>query len=736
MITNWWKQIVTKHPWYVIAAAAVVFVASAWYGAGLFGDLATSDNFTASNTESMQAKQQMERAFGASPSTEIILFERKDASLGRADSAEYQAQVAHILEPLQNRVDSITTYQTSGRGELISKDGTMTYAAIVGRGSDKEIYATLSDFAKQADQSKLKVSVGGTAATLRQMTDRVGTDLVNIELVTFPILLVLLILFFGSAVAALVPLGISIVTVAGAFALTRLGSGIIPIDHYAVNVITILGIGLSIDYALLSVNRFREELHHGSVQRAVRLVVDTSGRTIFFSAITVIACIISLVVFPLDFLHSVAIGGASAIAIAMLFTVLVLPAVLMVLGNKIDAWHLPFIKKKKGASRVWTRIAHVTTAHPIITLVCATVLIAVSLLPLGSFKLAGTMTDYRYLARGSTSRDVSRLMTNEFNTQSPSITGVLTGIDGTTKDERLQLACDITEKIKHVDGVATVISAAPLQAGLTCDQLRAMSAMNMVPAQLAAVMNDNMRNDALRVSVVLSGSLGTDQADKTLLAIRDIAPQKGDWFVGGMGGYSYDTNQMYAHGIPFALGAIALGMIVLLTFLLASFIIPLQAVLINALSLALSFACVVGVFQLGWINGITGWESVQGIVITPIILIVAIAFGLAMDYSVFLYSRMYEVHQKTADPLKAVQQGIIKTGPIITAAALMVFVVVIAFAFSGVVMMQMIGVGLGVAVIVDAFFVRLLLVPSIMALMGKASWYAPTWLKKIQIRHE
>ena len=158
MITNWWKQIVTKHPWYVIAAAAVVFVASAWYGAGLFGDLTTSDNFTASNTESMQAKQQMERAFGASPSTEIILFERKDASLGRADSAEYQAQVAHILEPLQNKVDSITTYQTSGRGELISKDGTMTYAAIVGRGSDKEIYATLSDFVKQAVPPTLNAS--------------------------------------------------------------------------------------------------------------------------------------------------------------------------------------------------------------------------------------------------------------------------------------------------------------------------------------------------------------------------------------------------------------------------------------------------------------------------------------------------------------------------------------------------------------------------------------------------
>lgn len=193
---------------------------------------------------------------------------------------------------------------------------------------------------------------------------------------------------------------------------------------------------------------------------------------------------------------------------------------------------------------------------------------------------------------------------------------------------------------------------------------------------------------------------------------------------------------MYADGVPIAFAIIAVSMIVLLTLLLASFIVPVQAILINAISLAISFAALVGVFQLGWLDGITRWGTVDGIVMTPIILIAAIAFGLAMDYSVFLYSRMYEVHQKTDDPLKAIRQGIIKTGPIITAAALMVFVVVIAFAFSGVVIMQMIGVGLGVAVLVDAFFVRLLLVPSIMALMGKVSWYAPAWLKRIQIRHE
>ena len=733
---NWWKEVTTQHPWRVIAAATLLLGVSIWYGLGLFDSLKTSDNFTANGTESMQAKIEMERAFGASPSTEIILFERKDSSLGRADSAAYQAEVARILTPLQGEVVSITTYATQGSQDFISNDGTMTYAAIEGKGTNKEIYTTLSNFAAQADQSKLGLSIGGTAATLQQTTDRVAEDLARAELITFPVLLVLLLLFFGSGVAALVPLGMSLVTIAGAFALTRLVGGIIPVDHYAVNVITILGIGLSIDYALLSVNRFREELHHGSVARAVRIVIDTSGRTIFFSAITVIACILSLLVFPLDFLHSVAIGGASAILIAMAFTVLVLPAILMVLGKNIDAWHLPFIKRKgSGESRLWTRMAKVTTLHPVVTILVAGVLIAASLIPLGQFKLAGTMADYQYLVRGSSSRSVGEAMANEFTVQSPNITGVLTGLDGTTSAERLQLACDITADIQAMPHVTKVVSAAPLTS-MTCAQLQVMYAGNMLPGQLSALVQDTMTDDALRFSVVIDAEVGTKEADEALLAIRDIAPAKGGWFVGGMQGYAYDTNQMYAEGIPVALGIIAVSMIVLLSVLLASLVIPLQAVLINALSLAISFAALVGVFQLGWLDSVTGWGTVDGIVMTPIVLIAAIAFGLAMDYSVFLYSRMYEVHQKTDDPLKAVRQGIIKTGPIISAAALMVFVVVVAFAFSGVVIMQMIGIGLGVAVLVDAFFVRLLLVPSIMALMGRASWYAPRWLKKIQIRHE
>lgn len=733
---NSWKRIVTKRPWAVIISSVAVIGLMGWYGMGLFNEITTSDQFTANGTESMQAKKVMEDKFGTTPTMDIVLFERKDQALGAADSTAYQSEVARLVAPLRDKANSLKTYADTQMPEFISKDKSMTYATFEGKGSEKEIYKVLSDFAANADQSKLNVSIGGASVVAEQMNETVSHDLARTEMITFPILLVLLVLFFGSAVAALVPLGISAVTIIGAFAVARLVNHAVAIDHYAVNVITILGIGLAIDYALLSVNRFREELHaHGSVERAVRLVVDTSGRTIFFSAVTVIACMLSLLVFPLDFLHSIAIGSASAVIVAMLFTVLVLPAVLMVIGKKIDAWHLPFVKRHTSKSRFWEWIANITTKQPVATLFGALAVIAVACVPLMEFKLAGAM-DYHYLADGTSGRAVMQKMADDFESQTPGIAAVLTSSKDLSADDRVTVVCDMTTKLKAIPHVKTVVSPTMLPENIDCNTFKMMASNHMLPPQLSELFTQNAKGNAMRFSVALDVDNGTKEAEKALLAIRDLQPADAQWLVGGMEAYAYDTNQTYFRDMPKALAVIGASMLVLLAVLLASAIIPVQAIIINTISLAISFAVLIAVFQLGWGSNLTRWGTTDGIVMTPLILIAVIAFGLAMDYSVFLYSRMFEVHQKTDDTIKAVRQGIVKTGPIISAAAVMVFVVVAAFSASSVMLMRMIGVGLGVAVLIDAFFVRLLLVPSVMTLMGKASWYAPKWLKRLQIRHE
>lgn len=729
---NWWKELSTKHPWRVIAATLVVLVVAGWYGFGLFDNISTSEQFAASGTESMRAKDQIEKSFGASPLTEVVMFERKDASLGEVTSTAYQVELAKLLEPLRSRVEKITTYSDQPSEAFVSKDKTSTYALVVGKGDSKQIHAVLSDYERSVDQSRLRVLIGGNSVVSEQMNEVVGKDLVRAEMITLPILLVLLLFFFGSVTAALVPLGLSLVTVLGAFALTRLMTHFVGVDQYAINVITILGLGLSIDYALLSVNRFREELAKGGVARAVRIIIDTSGRTIFFSGITVMACMLALLVFPLEFLHSIAIGGASAIAIAMLVTVVVLPSVLMVLGKRIDLGKLHFIPKRKTESKFWVKVAEATTGHPVIASLMALALIALAVIPLSHLNLTGAM-DYKYLAVGTSGQQVAQKMAEDFSVQSPSISGVVTGLQNVNTHDKLAIACGLTAEIKNQPGVKEVISAAMIPQGMTCSQYQVVYQAGMLPPQLMALIKDNLSHDALRFSIVVNGKVGSKQAEQALLSIRAISPEKGEWIVGGMEAYSYDTNKAYMDSIPYVAAIIAVSMFVLLTLLLASLAIPLQAIVINLISLAISFAVLVGVFQLGWL-GI--WHQVDGIVMTPLVLIATIAFGLAMDYSVFLYSRMYEVYEKTGDSSQAIRQGIIKTGPIITAAALMVFAVVIAFASSGVVIMQMIGLGLAVAVLVDAFFVRLLLVPSVMTLMGKLSWYAPKWVKALRIKHE
>lgn len=734
---NWWKRITTTRPWAVIIAAACLIGVMGAYGFGLFGEIKTSDQFSANGTESARADVVIKEKFGTTPNTDIILFERKDAALGMADSATYQAEVAKLLEPLAGKVNSIKTYATLASPAFISRDKTMTYAAIEGRGTEKEIYQTLKEFHDNADQSKLAVSIGGASVISQQMNETVSSDLARTEIITLPILLVLLAVFFGSVAAALVPLGISVVTIAGAFAIARLVNHFVTIDHYAVNVITILGIGLAIDYSLLIVNRFREELlAHGSVPRAVRTVIDTSGRTVFFSAVTVIACMLSLLAFPLDFLHSIAIGSSSAVLVAMLFTVLVVPAVLMVLGGRINAWHLPFVKKHTGQSRFWERVAKLTTGHPLATAAVALALIALACVPISQFRLAGSMDDYRYFANGTSGRNVMQKMQNDFSTQSPGIIGVLSVPGDMTAEQRINMACDIASKIRQVPHVTEVIAPVMLPQDMDCEQYINLKQANVLPAPLVVMYEQNAKGGALKFSAILDVANGTKAADDALAKIRGIKPAHGEWLVGGTEAIAYDTNAAYLKAIPIALLLIVISMLVLLALLLASVIIPLQAIIINSISLAISFAVLVAVFQLGWVEAITQWGTVDGIVLTPLVLIAAIAFGLAMDYSVFLYSRMFEVHQKTSDSLKAVRQGIIKTGPIISAAALMVFVVIIAFAGSHVILMRMIGIGLGMAVLVDAFFVRLLLVPSVMTLLGRASWYAPKWLKRLQIRHE
>lgn len=725
-MTRLWQRISTNRPRLIIGLSVLVIILLGWYGFGLFNNLASGEDMSIDGTESKEVTEVARQEFGAPSNGQIILFESNGQSLGAADSPEFQAEMQRLLEPLQAETSSILTYQTTGSDSFISHEKTASYAVVSVEDTDSgnDSYQVLRDFADSADQSKLSVSVGGMDALNAEMGDAVSKELLLVELISLPILLILLLLFFRSPVAALIPVGIAIFTVIGGLAVTRLISNFVVIDVYAVNIITILGIGLSIDYALLSVNRFREELPHG-VASAVKKVIATSGHTIFFSGITVMACLLALFVFPIELMKSIAVGGAAAVAIAVSTTYIVLPSVLMLLGPSIDKGR-PRRKRKAGQdhivnqSSLWYRIASLTTRHPVVSFVAGLSVVALAIIPLVQFQPAGMTSEW--LARNIESAQVTLKLDNDFDSSStPAI--VLAKVDNQTSyADKIDLSCSLTKQIESQDNVTSVQSAAALPDGLTCDNLKQMHSLGLVPPELQAMLDGYIAPGAVILNVFFDDNLNNAAKESAMLQLRDLTNPNADILVGGAVAEVYDMNQTYYQAAPIAIAIIAISMVVLLSIALRSIVVPIQAIITNTLGLAISMAIIVGTFQLGWFSDFTGWPQIEGIALTAPLLFGVIAFGLSMDYSVFLFSRMREVYNDTGDSKLAVRVSITKTGPIITAAAMAFFVVVAGLTFSSTLMMQIIGLGLAIAVVVDAFFVRLILVPALMMLLGKFGW--------------
>lgn len=719
-MTQLWQRISVKRPRWVIGLSVIFLVFLGWYGFGIFGTLTAASDLAAPGTQSYEATEAIKEEFGAPSSSQIILFERKDAKLGRVDSEAYQAEVTRLLAPLEGEATSILTFGTTGADAFISHDDSSTYA-VVALEDDENAYAILRSFTDRADQSKLSISIGGNDALNAEMGDVVSRELLYVELFSVPILLGLLLLFFRSFIASLIPIGIAIFTVIGGFAITRLFSNFVTIDAYAVNVITILGIGLSIDYALLSVNRFREELPKG-IDYAVKKIIATSGHTIFFSGITVIACLLALSIFPIEIMRSIAVGGAAAVAVAIATTYIVLPPVLKLLGSNIDKGTVRHKKKADSevdTSSIWYRVASLTTSRPILSLTLGLAVVGLALIPLLQFQPAGM--DHNWLSRSIESGKVMTKLSDNFTSSTPDA-HIVAKVDGSLGyGEKLDLSCELTDTFaqqKHINAVQSATSLAP---DMSCGALKQLHTAGMVPAELQAMMDEYIGRDIIVFNAFFE-DVSSAKKDTAILALRDIKKEGVEILVGGMTAEIYDVNQIYFSKTPIVVGVIAISMIALLAIALRSFVVPVQAIITNSLGIAISIALVVGIFQLGWFSGITGWPQVDGIALTAPVLVIAIAFGLAMDYSVFLFSRMREVYDETNDVKQSIRVSITKTGPIITAAAMAFFVVVAGLAFSSTLMMQMIGIGLAIAVVVDAFFVRLILVPALMTLLGRFGW--------------
>jgi len=534
------------------------------------------------------------------------------------------------------------------------------------------------------------------------INSEVTADIAKAEGFSMPVLLILLLVIFGSLGAAWIPVAIGGIAILGSFTVLRLLTMATTVSIYSVNITTILGLGLGIDYGLFIVTRFREELHRQpTVEQAVARTVATAGRTVAVSGITVAVALTSLMLFPEDFLRSMGYGGVATVAVDMLAALTVLPALLAVLGHRVNALRVrrPVHRRVRDeASGGWYRLARSVMRRPLVYVS----VITIALLALGApfLRISWGGTDARTLPAASTIRQVSQTLDSQFpvNSTDP-IEALITGPGGSAA---------LTSYLHRIDAIPGVTGA-----------------------QVTGV-----KGDVTRVDVGYTPAPVSSAARHIVTQIRALAPPAGAAvLVGGSAAGLVDELASLGSVLPWMALLVCLSTFVLLFLAFGSVVLPVKAIVMNVLSLGATFGVVVWIFQWGHLSGLLRFTATGSIDPTMPILMAAVIFGLSMDYEVFLLSRIRERYDQTGDNTVAVAAGLQRTGGVITSLALLLIIVVGAFSASGITFIKLLGVGMIVALLVDATVVRVLLVPATMRLLGRANWWAPRPLRRLYARY-
>ncbi|MGC4940923.1 MMPL family transporter [Kribbella sp. DT2] len=689
----------------VLALTSVFVLAALVWGTGVFGSLANG-GFEAPNTEAARAVKTIEQTVGRTGTDVIVLY--RGSELTVADPAYRQSVEKHLNGLPREDVVSSATYWSTDSPAFVATDRRTTYAVLTLAGADPE--QRLESFHKIADAVRtapagLDVQVGGETAVFDEVNTQTEHDILQAETISLPIVLVLLVVVFGGLVAASLPLFVGGLSILGAFVVLRGLSLVTDVSVFSINIVTMIGFGLAIDYALFVVTRFREQLAAGDdVEAALVRTMSTAGRTVAFSGITVGVAISSLVLFPVMFLRSMAYGGAAAVAVAMVAALTALPALLGVLGHRVNKLRLPVFRRHTGVSDhgAWYRLAQSVMRRPVRYVVVLVPLMLVLGIPFLQAQFGGV--DHRALPDGAASREVTETLQRDF-----------AGAGGS-------------------DVLVAVRFASP-----PADAAAALGGYVASLQRVGAVESVRVGGSADGVASVVVHTHYTAQelpARDVVHGVRAVAPPPGTSVeVGGETAALVDLLDVLAERAPWMAGFIVLITFVLLFVAFGSLVLPAKALLMNVLSLSASFGAMVWIFQDGNLSGFLDFTPAGFLDATNPVLLFAVLFGLSMDYEVFLLSRIREEYDRTGDNTQAVALGLQRTGGIITSAALLLIIVVAAFATSGIVFVKMIGVGLVIAILLDATVVRALLVPATMRLLGKANWWAPAPLARWWQRH-
>ncbi len=678
-------------------------LAAGGVGSLAFGKLDTG-GYSDLGSESAKAATYLTEKFKVQEPVAILVID--SGNLEVTDPTIMNA--AKALEDRVSKVSGVTKtisyWSTDGALSLKSNDSKAAFLFIYAdiKVNDITTFSSIgADIQKKFDgkHGLLTIYASGGGVITHAINEKIGKDLKLAETIAIPLTFVLLAFVFGALVASAMPLVVGISAILGSFFLIYLFSLFTNVSVFALNLITGLGMGLGIDYALLMVNRFREELHHGkSVEESVIETVATAGKTVFYSGLTVLVTLASLLLFPLNFLKSFGMAGVSVVAVAVLGALIPLPALLAIIGEKVDKG----VVRKSGITPKedgrWAHTARNVMKRPIIASVGSLALLAILAAPVTNIAFA--QIDSRVLPASHPAAIAGKVIADRFTSYEGSPIEVVFP-NGVGKEAELQT---FLHKVSHIDGIARI--------------------------DLPEIYGND-----IRVQAIPSVSSRTTAAEELIHSIRALDKPEGV-LIGGTAADFTDSQDGIARTLPWALGWVALSVLILIFVFTGSIILPIKAVLLNAISLLATLGAITWIFIDGHMKWLVGDFTVTGTVDTgSCILVAVVVFGLSMDYEIFLLSRIREEHMTRKSNIESVATGLQRSARIITAAALLLAVVFGAFVTSGVTSIKMLGFGVALAVLLDATIVRALLVPALMRLFGERNWWAPKSMRRFTLKH-
>ena len=596
----------------------------------------------------------------------------------------------------------VSYWSAGGEKTLAASDGKAAYILIYGGGEafTPESQEMGAYFQKNFDGKRdgLTIYSGGVGVVGNAINKKIADDLKIAEAISIPLTFILLVLVFGAMAASAMPLIVGVSAILGAFFLLYLISLVTSVSVYSLNLTTGLGLGLGIDYALLIVNRFREELHRGkSVEDSIVDTMASAGKTVFYSGLTVLVTLFSLTFFPLPFLKSFGYAGVSVVAIAVAGALFGLPPILAMLGSRVNKGVVRKSAIEHKDEGRWAQTARLVMKRPVAVVLLSLIILGILAAPIKD--IAFSQGDARILPASNPAAIATAIQESRFESNIATIDIIV--LDGANKENEIS---SYIEELKDVSGIVTV-------------------------AEPQTIGND------VRITAYESMLPRSPEAQKLIHNLRDL-PAPAGTLIGGVAADYTDTQDGISETLPLALGWIAISVLILLFVFTGSIILPIKAVLLNVMSLAATMGALTWIFVGGHLQWLVGSFTVTGTLDTSIvILIFVVVFGLSMDYELFLLSRIREEHLLGKSNIESVATGLQRSARIITAAAVLLAVVFAAFVTSGVTSIKMMGFGVAFAVVLDATLIRALLVPALMRLLGERNWWAPKAMQRFTLKH-